>query len=191
MGLPSRHPRAYRHTPLRAEFVLGFTVRSLHCNSSKFARLAQIFRIVRTLDSDIPLAKTQRRQVLICCHFDPWEKSFLDPSHSLGMTGIGPSPLRLCTFARDIPKFDCGFAVLGSLRPFIFSVADIAPGFFGLSTFSNYCCKRRMVGIATATTNAMPPTIRPPKATAIGAPANSAMAPAIKPPMGMSSQANP
>ena len=135
MGLPSRHPRAYRHTPLRAEFVLGFTVRSLHCNSSKFARLAQIFRIVRILDSDIPLAKTQRRQVLICCHFDPWEKSFLDPSHSLGMTGIGPSPLRLCTFARDIPKFDCGFAVLGSLRPFIFSVAVSRPASSGCRHF--------------------------------------------------------
>ena len=40
----------------------------------------------------------------IPCHFDPFdkaqdklrEKSFLDPSHSLGMTGLGPSPLRLC-----------------------------------------------------------------------------------------------
>jgi hypothetical protein len=31
-----------------------------------------------------------------CCHFDQREKSFLDPSHSLGMTGLGPSPLRLC-----------------------------------------------------------------------------------------------
>src|SRR3990172_191310 len=27
----------------------------------------------------------------------------LDPSHSLGMTGLGPSPLRLCVIARDIP----------------------------------------------------------------------------------------
>ncbi len=24
----------------------------------------------------------------ICCHFDPWEKSILDPSCFLGMTGI-------------------------------------------------------------------------------------------------------
>jgi hypothetical protein len=38
---------------------------------------------------------------------------------------------------------------------------------------------------------AMPPTMRPPKATAVGAPAYSAMAPEIKPPMGMSSQASP
>jgi|SRR6266498_718334 len=26
------------------------------------------------------------------CHFDRREKSFLDPSHSLGMTDFGPSP---------------------------------------------------------------------------------------------------
>jgi hypothetical protein len=46
------------------------------------------------------------------CHFDPFdkaqdklrEKSFLDPSRSLGMTGIGPSPLRLGAFAGDIPS---------------------------------------------------------------------------------------
>jgi hypothetical protein len=37
------------------------------------------------------------------CHFDRREKSFLDPSHSLGMTGLGPSPLRLGVFAGDIP----------------------------------------------------------------------------------------
>jgi hypothetical protein len=43
--------------------------------------------------------------------FDPFdkaqdklrEKSFLDPSHSLGMTGLGPSPLRLCVLAGDNP----------------------------------------------------------------------------------------
>src|SRR3990172_13411551 len=35
------------------------------------------------------------------CHFDRREKSFLDPSRSLGMTGLGPSPLRLCVLARD------------------------------------------------------------------------------------------
>jgi len=28
------------------------------------------------------------------CHFDRREKSILDPSHSLGMTGLGPSPWR-------------------------------------------------------------------------------------------------
>ena len=31
------------------------------------------------------------------------EKSFLDPSHSLGMTDLGSSPLRLGVFAGDIP----------------------------------------------------------------------------------------
>src|SRR3990170_4079241 len=55
--------------------------------------------------SDIPLAKAQRRQVRkrkTPCHFDRREKSFLDPSRSLGMTGFGPSPWRLCAFARDM-----------------------------------------------------------------------------------------
>jgi len=63
---------------------------------------------------------TQRK---IPCHFDPFgqaqgklrEKSFLDPSHSLGMTGLGPSPWRpfdlaqdmLCVFARVTGIFDC------------------------------------------------------------------------------------
>ena len=32
------------------------------------------------------------------------EKSFLDPSQSLGMTGLGPSPLRLSALAGDNPK---------------------------------------------------------------------------------------
>jgi hypothetical protein len=42
---------------------------------------------------------TARAQGTALCHFDRREKSFLDPSHSLGMTGLGPSPwrpLRLC-----------------------------------------------------------------------------------------------
>src|SRR5882724_11798899 len=37
------------------------------------------------------------------CHFDRREKSFLDPSHSLGMTGLGPSLCGLCAFARVTP----------------------------------------------------------------------------------------
>jgi hypothetical protein len=44
------------------------------------------------------------------CHFDSFgkaqdklrEKSFLDPSHSLGMTALGPSLGVLCAFARVI-----------------------------------------------------------------------------------------
>jgi hypothetical protein len=55
----------------------------------------------RLSDSDIPPAKAQRRQVLKFCHFDPWEKSFLDRSCSLGMTGI---PRHLRAFAGDIPR---------------------------------------------------------------------------------------
>jgi hypothetical protein len=44
-------------------------------------------------------AKTPSTQRKNLCHFDQREKSFLDPSHSLGMMGLGPSPwrpLRLC-----------------------------------------------------------------------------------------------
>src|SRR5437867_8622570 len=58
------------------------------------------------------------------CHFDQREKSFLDPSHSLGMTGLSPSPWRLCVFARDtvfsdllfIPKFQISLARFWILR---------------------------------------------------------------------------
>jgi len=56
-------------------------------------------------------AKTLSSERETPCHFDPFdkaqdklrEKSFSDPSHSLGMTGLGPSPLRLGAFAGDIP----------------------------------------------------------------------------------------
>jgi hypothetical protein len=36
------------------------------------------------------------------CHFDRREKSFLDPSQTLGMTGLGPSLGVLCVFARVV-----------------------------------------------------------------------------------------
>ena len=57
----------------------------------------------RRSDSDILLAKAQRRQGRKGCHFDRREKSLIDPSRSLGMTGIGPSTSRLGAFARDNP----------------------------------------------------------------------------------------
>jgi hypothetical protein len=55
----------------------------------------------------MPPAKAQRRQVRKRCHFDRREKSFLDPSHSLGMTGMGSSTLRLGAFAGDSSAFGC------------------------------------------------------------------------------------
>jgi len=64
----------------------------------------------RVSDSDIPPAKAQRRQVRNRCHFDPWEKSFLDSSCPLGMTGIAR---HLCAFARDNPSFGCGCSPTG------------------------------------------------------------------------------
>jgi len=73
----------------------------------RFSRLAQIFREVKTLGfgySSRKGAKTLSSEGKTPCHFDPFdkaqdklrEKSFLDPSHSLGMTSLGPSPSRLC-----------------------------------------------------------------------------------------------
>ena len=104
----------------------------------KFARLGQIFRKSKTLDSDIPLAKDakfgsdvistarlcenlsepfdraqgERISIEVCYMCVPFvlsyskhersfhtvsrrAKSFRDPSHWLGMTGISPPPLRL------------------------------------------------------------------------------------------------
>ncbi len=48
-------------------------------------------------------AKTPSSERKTLCHFDRREKSFLDPSHLLGMTDLGPSPLRLGVFAGDNP----------------------------------------------------------------------------------------
>ena len=45
---------------------------------------------------------------------------FLDPSHSLGMTRISPSPLRPIAFAGDNPTF-----LLRPLRPFFPSIAAV------------------------------------------------------------------
>jgi len=49
-------------------------------------------------------AKAPRAQRSTACHFDRREKSFLDPSHSLGMTDLGPS-LGALAFARVILFF--------------------------------------------------------------------------------------
>jgi hypothetical protein len=70
-------------------------------------RLRKLAGDRRLSDSDMPPAKAQRRQVRNSCHFDQREKTLLDPSHSLGMTGIGPTPLRLGAFAGDNPAFGC------------------------------------------------------------------------------------
>ena len=51
-------------------------------------------------------AKTPSTQSDAPCHFDRREKSFLDPSHSLGMTGLAPSPWRLCAFAGVVSLSD-------------------------------------------------------------------------------------
>jgi hypothetical protein len=59
-------------------------------------RFKKIYRAKHVLSKVEGTPSTQRK---IPCHFDRREKSFLDPSHSLGMTALGPSPwrpLRLC-----------------------------------------------------------------------------------------------
>ena len=65
-------------------------------------------------------AKTPSSERKTLCHFDPFDKAqdklrekslfrvrreifFLDPSHLLGMTDLGPSPLRLGVCAGDNP----------------------------------------------------------------------------------------
>ena len=120
----------------RSVDILNLKIRISNCSSCPSYYYPKIntnmFVITRSLgkfsggrrlsDSDVPRAKTQRRQVRIRCHFDRREKSFLDPSHSLGMTGIGPSPLRLCAFAGDNPAFGCGSAVLGLCGEYSFTV---------------------------------------------------------------------
>jgi hypothetical protein len=45
--------------------------------------------------------------------FRPQGEIFLDPSHSLGMTGIGSLPLRLGAFAGDNSAFGCGCSPTG------------------------------------------------------------------------------
>jgi hypothetical protein len=76
----------------------------LYYYSSKFARLAQTFRESKTLGFGYSSRQGAKAPSKTRCHFDRREKSFLDPSHSLGMTGLGPSPLRLGVFAGDIPN---------------------------------------------------------------------------------------
>ena len=56
----------------------------------------KIYRAKHALSRVEGTPRTQRK---ILCHFDRREKSFLDPSHPLGMTALGPlpwRPLRLC-----------------------------------------------------------------------------------------------
>ena len=49
------------------------------------------------------------------CHFERREKSFLDPSHSLGMTGHGPVAQRLGALARAISESE-SVRLPGNLR---------------------------------------------------------------------------
>ena len=72
------HPR-FAHLIRVSNLAWRKTPILLDCYPKEFSQLAQIFRIVRISDSDISLAKTQRRQV--------WRRVFF------------LKPLRLCAFA--------------------------------------------------------------------------------------------
>jgi hypothetical protein len=48
---------------------------------------------------------TLSSQRTIICHFDRREKSFLDPSHSLVMTALGPSPWRPLRSLRETRSY--------------------------------------------------------------------------------------
>src|SRR6266478_6511705 len=85
-------------------------LRPLYSYTLKFSLLAQIFRWLVAIQNRDFLAPSDG-----LCHFDRREKPFLDPSHSLGMTGLGPSLCGLCAFARDMPSFGCVFAAPGSM----------------------------------------------------------------------------
>src|SRR6266852_5141680 len=84
----------------------------------KSENLSLTFNAANRGDKKRCRAKTPSTQRKTLCHFDQREKSFLDLSHSLGMTALGPSPwrpLRLC--ARHvfsdfffIPKFQISLA---------------------------------------------------------------------------------
>src|SRR3989337_961813 len=67
-------------------------------------------------------AKTPSSERKTLCHFDRREKSFLDPSHLLGMTDLGPLPLRLGVFAGDNPISASAFFALN------FLLAPAVPG---------------------------------------------------------------
>jgi hypothetical protein len=113
-------------------------LRTSHSYRQKFSRLAQNFsgaedfRIRTFLPPRRKDAKFGREDP---CHFDPStkaqdklrEKSFLDPSHSLGMTGLGPSPLRLCGRYSETDR--CAKRTLR--KPFAFFAANTPnPNFF-------------------------------------------------------------
>ena len=57
---------------------------------ARFDKLTALSQVEGKAQSDAPR------------HFDQREKSFLDPSRSLGMTGRGHVTSRLCVFAGDV-----------------------------------------------------------------------------------------
>ncbi|MGZ9242670.1 MAG: hypothetical protein ACXW6K_19505 [Candidatus Binatia bacterium] len=81
-----------------------FVSRYFLCIGPPSSRDAQIRRIRKYLGLEDSSRQGARRQVRSFCHFGHGEKSLLEPSHPLGMTGMDPSPLRLCAFARDNPN---------------------------------------------------------------------------------------
>ena len=76
-----------------ALIVLVSRARGRYANTNHASTLLRVVSMVEPQVAKMP-RKTR-------CHFDRREKSFLDPSHPLGMTGFDSSPWRLYAFARD------------------------------------------------------------------------------------------
>src|SRR5712692_9601959 len=67
----------------------------------KSENLSLTFNAANRGDKKRCRAKTPSTQRKTLCHFDQREKSFLDLSHSLGMTALARHLGALCAFARD------------------------------------------------------------------------------------------
>jgi hypothetical protein len=65
-----------------------------------FCNLFLTFYFPNRRDKNSYRAKTPSTQRNTHCHFDRREKSFLDPSHSFGMTALARHLGALCAFAR-------------------------------------------------------------------------------------------
>jgi len=91
--------RPWGSTPCLQHRRIGSQGRRLREGRSWIDRIRHLQNVGQNDFKKIYRAKTPSTQRKILCHFDRREKSFLDPSHSLEMTALGPLPwrsLRLC-----------------------------------------------------------------------------------------------
>jgi hypothetical protein len=97
----------------RLDFVLGHRRRADPASDAfLFSQLFHV-KLLFNLNFSRQGAKTPSSELV---SFRPMGESLSDPSVSLSMAGIGPSPLRLGAFAGGIPRFAFGLVAL-VLRP--------------------------------------------------------------------------